>query len=132
MLLTDFRYRECEVRARLFAGDFAYWGAGLGYREVDLEYGVFTDGSETSVELSERHRALTAHLHMGFEWTLLGFLTAGSDVFNVSLPLRWLNNDDRYPADAAGFEDDPKDLPHFKDAFGTNLHFLRTYLKVRF
>ncbi len=131
VLLADFRFRELVLRHKIWLDPYVHCGYGVGLRDIDADYEVFVAGSSANQGVSEHHQAITGNVHFGVEFNPFSVFVIGSDLFGVSVPLRWLEHDDGFPPAAEEFEEDPKDA-YVSGGFKVSYHLIRTYLAVRF
>lgn len=131
VLLADFRFRELVLRHKIWLDPYVHCGYGIGLRNIDVDYEVFVSGASANRDVSEHHQAITGNVHVGVEFNPFSIFVVGSDIFGVSVPLRWTANDDGFPTAAEDFEEDPKDA-YVSGGFKVSYHLLRTYLAVRF
>lgn len=131
ILLSDFQFEEYQLRLDQKLGSIGVFGVGLGVRDVELNYDVFVEEEATAQSISERRQALIVGGHFGVEFELTDWLVFGSDLYSVTVPVRWLKGEDEYPAAAQAFEDDPKTYPYIKSGYGVCLQLARTYVALR-
>lgn len=135
VLMTDFRYRETTLMVKSSTGQYAYVGAGIGYRQVNLSSEVFLQGDADNgnprVPVREQYKALTANLVLGFEAVLGKHFVLGFDLFSISSPVYWIKRSNNFPDNSEDYEEDPKSLPFIKEGLGTSYQMARTFIKVR-
>lgn len=132
VLLTDFRVSEYEIRLNNPVGSVAYWGYGLGFRKLELDYDVFATDETDARHISDQAGAITANAHFGIRVRLVSWFAVGSDLFSLSQPIHWTKQEDSYPGDADNFEENPHNFPYVKDSFKLSFQFARTYVRVVF
>jgi hypothetical protein len=132
VLLSHDEYKEYALRLAHQLIPLVHCGYGLALRDVTLDYDVFITDQADEKPVHEHAQAVAANAFLGLQTTAFNTVTVGSDLFTISVPLRWLKHDGRFPDDAAELEDDPKTFPYVASAFKTNMQFLRTYVEVRF
>ncbi len=135
VLLSDYVFSEYSLLMKNWFSSFAYWGAGIGLREVEIKSTVSVSNSSAEEvqqqAINQKHQAVTANIGFGMEIPITKNILIGSDIFNISAPAYWTKKSNDFPDNAAGDEEDPNTYPFLKDGLRTNFHLLRTYIKVR-
>ena len=132
VLLSDFHVSEYELRMNTLIGSVAYWGLGVGVRDVALTYDVFVAEEGVAQHIEEKAQGFTAHGHFGFKLPLASWLSVGTDLYGLSMPLFWTKHSGKYPDGAEDFEENPRDFPYVNSGFGLCFQMVRTYLRFRF